>query len=177
MSREHHGNAFPRPPDRLAAHLARQKWQPDVPSRMILPAVRRCLVSGKSVAYPARRSGCPASRWLAAPAPDLEQVSCGPDPGGQADQRLRDGAEIVARGGAGAGCRRDPRKQQSRSGGIRRRDRTSAPAAAAVGQRRGQHPVAAGGQTLVRMTHRHLAIFRSRVKPYRAYNSSGPVCR
>jgi hypothetical protein len=34
-----------------------------------------------------------------------------------------------------------------------------------------------GGQTLVRMTHRHLAIFRTRVKPYRAYNSSGPVCR
>jgi hypothetical protein len=24
------------------------------------------------------------------------------------------------------------------------------------------------------MTHRHLAIFRTRVKPYRAYNSSGP---
>lgn len=32
-------------------------------------------------------------------------------------------------------------------------------------------------QILVRMTHRHLAIFRTRVKPYRAYNSSGPVCR
>ena len=32
-------------------------------------------------------------------------------------------------------------------------------------------------QTLVRMTHRHFAIFRTRVKPYCAYNSSGPVCR
>ena len=38
---------------------------------------------------------------------------------------------------------------------------------------------AAGGgiQILVRMTHRHFAIFRTRVKPYRVYNSSGPVCR
>jgi hypothetical protein len=34
-----------------------------------------------------------------------------------------------------------------------------------------------GDQILVRMTHRHFAIFRSRVKPYCAYNSSGPVCR
>lgn len=32
-------------------------------------------------------------------------------------------------------------------------------------------------QTLVRMTHRHFAIFRTRVKPNRANNSSGPVCR
>ena len=32
-------------------------------------------------------------------------------------------------------------------------------------------------QIVVRMTHRHFAIFRTRVKPYRAYNSSGPVCR
>ena len=32
-------------------------------------------------------------------------------------------------------------------------------------------------QILVRMTHRHFAIFRTRVKPYRAYNSSGPVWR
>ena len=32
-------------------------------------------------------------------------------------------------------------------------------------------------QILVRITHRHFAIFRTRVKPYRAYNSSGPVCR
>jgi hypothetical protein len=32
-------------------------------------------------------------------------------------------------------------------------------------------------QILMRMTHRHFAIFRTRVKPYRAYNSSGPVCR
>jgi hypothetical protein len=32
-------------------------------------------------------------------------------------------------------------------------------------------------QILVPMTHRHFAIFRTRVKPYRAYNSSGPVCR
>ena len=32
-------------------------------------------------------------------------------------------------------------------------------------------------QILVRMTHRHFAVFRTRVKPYRAYNSSGPVCR
>jgi len=32
-------------------------------------------------------------------------------------------------------------------------------------------------QILVRMTHRHFAIFRTRVKPYRAYNSSGPVCK
>jgi len=32
-------------------------------------------------------------------------------------------------------------------------------------------------QTVARMTHRHFAIFRTRVKPYRVYNSSGPVCR
>jgi hypothetical protein len=32
-------------------------------------------------------------------------------------------------------------------------------------------------QILVCMTHRHLAIFRTRVKPCRAYSSSGPVCR
>jgi len=32
-------------------------------------------------------------------------------------------------------------------------------------------------QIVVRMTHRHFAIFRTRVKPYCAYNSSGPVCR
>jgi hypothetical protein len=32
-------------------------------------------------------------------------------------------------------------------------------------------------KTLARMTHRHFAIFRTRVKPYRAYSSSGPVCR
>jgi hypothetical protein len=32
-------------------------------------------------------------------------------------------------------------------------------------------------QILVRMTHRHFAIFRTRMKPYCAYNSSGPVCR
>ena len=32
-------------------------------------------------------------------------------------------------------------------------------------------------QTLARMTHRHFAIFRTRVKPHREYNSSGPVCR
>jgi hypothetical protein len=32
-------------------------------------------------------------------------------------------------------------------------------------------------QISVRMTHRHFAIFRTRVKPYCAYNSSGPVCR
>ena len=32
-------------------------------------------------------------------------------------------------------------------------------------------------QILVRMTHRHFAIFRTRVKPYCVYNSSGPVCR
>jgi hypothetical protein len=32
-------------------------------------------------------------------------------------------------------------------------------------------------QTVVRMTHRHFAIFRTRVKPYCVYSSSGPVCR
>jgi hypothetical protein len=32
-------------------------------------------------------------------------------------------------------------------------------------------------KTLARITHRHFAIFRTRVKPYRAYSSSGPVCR
>lgn len=35
----------------------------------------------------------------------------------------------------------------------------------------------AADQIVVRMTHRHFAIFRTREKPYRAYNSSGPVCR